>query len=104
MRLSKAIDEGAEIWDDYGDALEEADETNSDYYEGLGALAETFTENHGFEVDWSDIEDNLDLVKKAMEGDADAAAELAQQLAFDSVDTKLDELVESDFENLKTSL
>lgn len=104
MRLSKAIDEGAEIWDDYGDALKEADETNSDYYEGLGALAETFTENLGFEVDWSDIEDNLDLVKKAMEGDADAAAELAQQLAFDSIDTKLDELVESDLINLQTSL
>lgn len=104
MRLSKAIDEGAEIWDDYGDALKEADENNSDYYEGLGALAETFTENLGFEVDWSDIEDNLDLVKKAMEGDADAAAELAQQLAFDSIDTKLDELVENDLTNLQTQL
>ena len=104
MRLSKALEGAAEVWDDYGDALEEADENNSDYYEGLGALADTLTENLGFEVDWSDVEDNLDLVKKAMEGDADAAAELAQQLAFDSVDTKLDELVESDFENLKTSL
>jgi hypothetical protein len=77
MRLSKAIDAASEIWDDYGDALKEADENNSDYYEGLGALAEVFTENLGFEVDWSSIEEHLELVKKAMEGDADAAAELS---------------------------
>ena len=104
MRLSKAIDAGSEVWDDYGDALKEADENNSDYYEGLGALADVFTENLNFEVDWSDIEENLDLVEKAMEGDADAAAELAQQLAFDSIDTKLNEVVETDLANLKDSL
>ena len=104
MRLSKAVDAASEIWNDYGDALKEADENNSDYYEGLGALAEVFTENLGFEVDWASIEEHLELVKLAMEGDADAAAELSQQLAFDDIDTRLNEVTEESFENLKSSI
>ena len=65
MRLQKALDKCYDTWGDYGDALKEADKSTSDYYEGLGQLAEALTEGLGFEVDWSDVGDHLDLIKKA---------------------------------------
>lgn len=103
MRLQKALEKCYETWDEYGDALEEADKSNADYYEGLGQLAEDLTEGLGFEVDWSDVEDHLDLIKKAMEGDTEAAGELAQQLAFDDINTRLDGSEEY-FNNFKKNL
>ena len=90
-KLAKGLNKVQDIYNDNIDVLKEADEASLDYHEAVGKLSEALTETFGLEVSPSFVKnaDNLELIKKAAEGDVEALQDLRQAINTDFV-AKLD--------------
>jgi hypothetical protein len=76
FRFSKALDNLEGIVKDNIAIIKKADKGSLDYYDSLGQVQEALIETFGMEVGSEFVEKNIDKIKSAAEGSAEAIEEL----------------------------
>lgn len=86
MLMNDGIDELAENWEDWEDILKKSSKTSEEYAEALGGIKASLSKVLGVEEDAISstfVEDHLEQIKKAANGDADAIDNLRSALTDD---------------------
>lgn len=89
QRLNKGIQELSENWEDWSKVLKSSDKTTQDYAEALTDLSDAVTEIVGWYEDLNltseFVEENMDLIGEAAEGNSTAILQLGAAVAETAV-------------------
>lgn len=89
QRLNKGIQELSENWEDWSKTLKSSDKTTQDYAEALTDLSDAVTEIVGWYEDLNltseFVEENMDLIGEAAEGNSTAILQLGAAVAETAV-------------------
>ena len=88
MLMNDGIEDLAKNWDDWNDVLKKNSKTSEKYAEAMGGIREALSKVIGVEeaaISNKFIEDHLDEIKKAADGDAEAIDNLRATLVDDMI-------------------
>ena len=83
VRWNKGAKDLAKALEENEDALDESNKGTIDYYEALGKVAKASEELFGLELSTDYVEEHLEDLKKAVEGDEEAIENLQKTMASD---------------------